>query len=208
MYPSALSVLNQPDVVFVLLMLGLAGLGFEAYNPGGIVPGVLGAVALLLALPGLVGLPVAWTGVVLLLVGVALFVVEVLIGGYGVAAAAGIVAFIAGGLTLFDSPYPSERTTPVVVVISAVVIGGGFWAVARWGRLARAEPVTTGAAAMVGEIGRARGDVSPLGGHVFLNGEIWAARTYRGTVVDGRPVRVTEVHADELTLVIEPGGLK
>jgi membrane-bound ClpP family serine protease len=68
--------------------------------------------------------------------------------------------------------------------------------------------VVTGAAAMVGMGGSARGDVSPLGGHVQVNGEIWDARTARGTVRNGAPVRVVEVNADELTLVVERGGVE
>ena len=133
MYPQSVGVLNDPDVVFVLVMLGILGIAFEAYNPGGVVPGVLGALALIAAIPGLVGLPVSWLGVLLLAIGVALFIVEALVGGYGAAAIAGTIAFIAGGLTLFDSPYPSERATPAVVVISAIGVGGGAegWCV-RW----------------------------------------------------------------------------
>jgi membrane-bound serine protease (ClpP class) len=206
-YPQSVGVLNDPDVVFVLVMLGLLGVAFEAYNPGGVVPGVLGALALIAAFPGLMGLPVSWLGVVLLGIGVALFIVEALVGGYGVAAIAGIIAFIAGGLTLFDSPYPSERATPFVVVISAVAVGGAFWAIARRARAARSRRVATGAGAMVGEVATARDDVSPLGGHVSVHGEIWAARTTHGTVARGRTARVIEVHTDDLTLVIESGGI-
>lgn len=206
MYPQSVGVLNDPDVVFVLVMLGILGIAFEAYNPGGIVPGVLGVLALIAAIPGLMGLPVSWLGVLLLAIGVALFIVEALVGGYGVAAIAGTIAFIAGGLTLFDSPYPSERATPTVVVISALAVGGAFWVIARRARAARLTRVATGAGAMVGEVATARNDVSPLGGHVSVHGEIWAARTTHGTVARGRTARVVEVHTDDLTLIIESGG--
>lgn len=199
--------LDQPDLVFLLLMLGLAGLALEAVNPGGIVPGVVGVVALVLAVPGLITLPIGWMGVVLLLVGVGLFVIEALVGGYGVPAVAGIAAFAAGGVLLFDSPFPSQQTTPALAIVTAVVIAGGCALVARRVRRARVAPVATGAGAMVGMRGSARGDVGPLGGHVQVNGEIWEARTARGTVRHGAPVRVVEVHPDDLTLVVEQGEL-
>jgi membrane-bound serine protease (ClpP class) len=201
-------VLDQPDLVFLLLMLGLAGLALEAVNPGGIVPGVVGVIALALAVPGLIALPIGWMGVLLLGIGVALFVIEVLVGGRGIPAAAGIAAFATGGVLLFDSPDPAQQTTPALAVLTAVAIAGGCALVARRVRAARGARVVTGAAAMVGMGGSARGDVSPLGGHVQVNGEIWDARTARGTVRNGAPVRVVEVNADELTLVVERGGVE
>lgn len=203
-----LGVLEQPDVVFLLLMLGLAGLALETVNPGGLVPGILGLVALALAVPGLIALPIGWLGVVLLLVGVGLFAIEALVGGYGVPAVAGVAAFAAGGVLLFDSPLPSEQTTPWLAVLTAVVIAGGCALVAQRVRRARAAPSATGAGAMRGMSGTARGDVSPLGGHVQVNGEIWEARTARGTVPHGRPVRVVDVNAADLTLVVEQGGIE
>jgi membrane-bound serine protease (ClpP class) len=201
-------VLDQPDLVFLLLMLGLAGLALEAVNPGGIVPGVVGVIALALAVPGLIALPRGWMGVLLLGIGVALFVIEVLVGGRGIPAVAGIAAFATGGVLLFDSPDPAQQTTPALAVLTAVAIAGGCALVARRVRAARGARVVTGAAAMVGMGGSARGDVSPLGGHVQVNGEIWDARTARGTVRNGAPVRVVEVNADELTLVVERGGVE
>lgn len=199
--------LEQPDLVFLLVMLGMAGLGLEAVHPGGIVPGVLGVVALALAVPGLIALPIGWMGVVLLAVGAGLFAIESLVGGYGVAAVAGIAAFAAGGVLLFDSPSGSQQTTPGLAVGTAVIIAGGCALVARRVRVARAAPVAVGAGAMVGMKGSARGDVSPLGGHVQVNGEIWEARTARGTVRHGGTVRVVEVHPDDLILVVEQGQL-
>lgn len=203
-----MGVLDQPDLVFLLLMLGLAGVALETVNPGGVVPGVVGVLALLLAVPGLIALPIGWLGVVLLGVGIGLFVIEAVVGGYGIPAAAGVVSFAAGGVLLFDSPVPAERTTPALAVLTAVVIAGGCALVARRVRRAQAAPVTTGAGAMVGMTGRARGDVSPLGGHVQVNGEIWEARTTRGTAPHGAPVRVLEVRTDDLMLIVDQGAVQ
>ena len=117
MYPQSVGVLNDPDVVFVLVMLGILGIAFEAYNPGGVVPGVLGALALIAAIPGLVGLPVSWLGVLLLAIGVALFIVEALVGGYGAAAIAGTGA---GGPTSgFASCAPAVAATAAAIAAVA-----------------------------------------------------------------------------------------
>ena len=202
-----MGVLDQPDLVFLLLMVGLAGLALEFVSPGSVVPGVVGAVALLAAVPGLIALPIGWLGVVLLLVGIGLFVIEAVVTAYGIPAIAGVVSFAAGGVLLFDSPYPSERTTPALAVLTAVAIAGGCALVGRRVRRARSAPVATGATAMQGLAGTARADVSPLGGHVAVNGEIWEARTERGTIPAGGAVRVVEVQPADLTLIVEPGGV-
>lgn len=201
-----MGVLDQPDLVFLLLMVGLAGVALETVSPGAIVPGVVGVAALALAVPGLIALPIGWLGVVLLLVGVGLFAVEAMVGGYGVPAVAGIAAFAAGGVLLFDSPYPSQQTSPALAIITAVAIAGGCALLARRVRRAQEAPVATGIPALMGQSGHARADVSPLGGHVFVNGEIWEARTTRGTIPAGAPIRVTGVDPAGLTLTVESGG--
>lgn len=201
-----MGVLDQPDLVFLLLMVGLAGIALEAVSPGTIVPGVVGVISLLLAVPGLIALPIGWIGVVLLFVGIGLFVVEAMVGGYGIPAGGGIVAFAAGGVLLFDSPDPSQQTTAALAIGTAIVIAGGCALIARRVRGAQAAPVATGVPALRGQRGRARGDVSPLGGHVSVNGEIWEARTVRGTIPTGSPVHVVDVDPAELTLTVESGG--
>lgn len=201
-----MGVLDQPDLVFLLLMVGLAGVALETVSPGAIVPGAVGVVSLVLAIPGLIALPIGWLGVVLLLVGVGLFVVEAMVGAYGIPAVAGVAAFAAGGVLLFDSPYPSQQTSPALAIVTAIAIAGGCALLARRVRRARMAPVATGVPALMGRGGHARADVSPLGGHVFVNGEIWEARTRRGTIPAGAPVRVVDVDAADLTLTVESGG--
>jgi membrane-bound serine protease (ClpP class) len=204
-YQDLLQALIDPNLVFLLLLLGLAGIGFEIFNPGAIVPGVVGAISLLLALAGMTVLPVAWVGIALIVLGVGLFVAETQVGGFGVLALGGVVALALGGAFLFDSDDPGLEASPWIAVATAVVVGGGFLASARLVLRARRAPVVTGGSELVGEVGVARGAIGPGGGHVTVHGEIWSARTADGTEVEqGTPVRVVRVHPDDLSLTVEP----
>ncbi len=205
-YLEVLQALIDPNLVFLLLLLGLAGVGFEIFNPGAIVPGIVGAISLLLALAGLSVLPVTWVGVVLIVLGVGLFVAETQVGGFGALALGGVVALALGGAFLFDSDDPGLEASPWIAVAIAVIIGGAFLAAARLVLRARHRPSVTGGAELVGEWGRAREEIGPGGGHVTVNGEIWSARTADGTPVpEGTAVRVVTVHPEDLSLTVEPG---
>lgn len=204
-YLRVLQVVTDPNLVFLLLILGIAGIGFEVFNPGAIVPGVIGAISMLLALAGLAVLPFTWIGVVLILLGVGLFVGETQVGGLGVLTVGGVVALALGGAFLFDSSDPALATSPWLTGTIAVLVAAAFVASARLVLRARRRPVTTGGAEMIGETGTTRDGVTPEGGHVSVNGEIWSARTPDGVrVPPGTPIRVVRVHADDLTLTVEP----
>jgi membrane-bound serine protease (ClpP class) len=204
-YLHVLRVLTDPNLVFFLLLVGLAGIGFEIFHPGAIVPAVVGTISLLLALAGLSVLPFQWTGIALLVLAVALFVAETQVAGFGVLAAGGIVALALGGAFLFDSDDPALTPSVGVVVATAAVVGGAFAVAAHLVLRARRRPATTGAAGLVGEVGRARGAIGPGGGSVLVNGEIWSARPADGVEIpSGEVVRVVTVHVDDLTLTVEP----
>ena len=204
-YLRVLEVVTDPDLVFLLLLLGFAGLGVEALNPGMVVPGVVGAISLLLALAGLAVLPVSWAGVALIVLGVGLLGAETQVGGIGVLALGGVVALALGGAFLFDSSDPGLTTSPWLAAVIAVLIGTAFAAAARLALRARRRPPATGVAEMVGETGVSRGAVGAGGGQVVVNGEIWSARTADGSELPaGAPVRVVRVHTDDLTLTVEP----
>jgi membrane-bound serine protease (ClpP class) len=204
-YLEVLRVLTDPNLVFFLLLVGLAGVGFEIFHPGAIVPAVVGTISLLLALAGLTVLPFEWTGIALLILGVALFVAETQIPGFGVLALGGIVALALGGAFLFDSDDPALEPSVGIVVATAAVVGGGFAVAAHLALRARRRPARTGGQALVGEVGRARGAIGPGGGSVLVNGEIWSARAAPGTAIRAdEEVRVVTVQVDELTLTVEP----
>ncbi|MGD9570500.1 MAG: nodulation protein NfeD [Thermoleophilia bacterium] len=197
--------LGDPNVVFLLLLLGIAGIGFEITNPGAVFPGVIGILALIVAIAGLTHLPVDWIGGILIAIGVGFFVAETQVGGVGLFALAGVVCLALGGVFLFDSDDPGLETSPWIAVAFAVAVGGGFLASARLVRRARRQPVTTGRGAMIGQVGVTREEIGPGGGHVTLNGEIWSARTADGTPVpEGTEVRVVRVRSEDLSLIVEP----
>ncbi|HSJ74515.1 MAG TPA: hypothetical protein VK904_09370, partial [Miltoncostaeaceae bacterium] len=125
-YLAVLRVLTDPNLVFFLLLVGLAGVGFEIFNPGAIVPGVVGAISLLLALAGITVLPFQWAGIALVVLAVALFIAETQVAGFGVLALGGIVALALGGAFLFDSDDPALEPSTGIVVATAAVVGGAF----------------------------------------------------------------------------------
>lgn len=204
-YLAVLRVLTDPNLVFLLLLVGLAGVGFEILHPGGIVPAVVGSISLLLALAGLTVLPFQWAGIALVVLAVALFIAETQVAGFGVLALGGIVALALGGAFLFDSSDPALEPSTGVVVATAAVVGGAFAVAAHLVLRVRRRPSVTGGAELVGEVGRARGTIGAGGGSVLVNGEIWFARAAGGVEIPaGGEVRVVTVHKDDLSLTVEP----
>jgi membrane-bound serine protease (ClpP class) len=120
-YLRVLQVVTDPNLVFLLLILGIAGIAFEVFNPGAIVPGVIGAISLLLALAGLSVMPFTWIGIILILLGIGLFIGETQVGGLGVFTVGGVVALALGGAFLFDSSDPGLTTSPWIAVVIAVL---------------------------------------------------------------------------------------
>jgi membrane-bound serine protease (ClpP class) len=202
----ALQVLTDPTLVFVLLLLGIAGIGAEVFNPGAILPGVVGAISLLLALAGLSVLPFTWAGIALLVLAVILFVAETQVGGFGALGGGGVIALALGGAFLFDSDDPALEPTSWIVWLIAIVMGGLIALGAHWAWRARRRPSQTGGAELVGELGTARAEIGPGPGQVLVNGELWSARAAGDARIRaGDRVRVVTVHQDDLSLTVEPG---
>jgi membrane-bound serine protease (ClpP class) len=195
----ALAVLSNPTVAMVLLMIGVYGLFFEFTSPGFGVPGVAGAISLLLAMYGLHMLPVNWVGVVLLLLGAALMVTEALVPRFGVFGIGGIVAFVAGGMMLVEPDVPGFGIPLMAILIVAltsaalIIVGGGL------ALRARKRAVVSGVEEMVGATGTVF-SVDAEGGWADIHGERWRVRSTKPLAV-GTRVRVTAV--DGLTLVTE-----
>jgi len=193
-----LSALAHPELAYMLLMLGGVGLFFEITHPGTLMPGVFGAIALLLAFFGLSLLAVNYAGAALILLGVGLFVAELKAGGHGVLALSGAVSLIIGSLLLFSSPEPELRVslewiTAVTLLTLAAVC---TLLAAAW--RARRRPVRTGAEGLLHERGVARSELRPQG-KVFVHGELWDA-TAEQPVAAGDAVEVIEVR--EMTLAV------
>jgi membrane-bound serine protease (ClpP class) len=191
-----LAALAHPNIAYMLLSLGFLGLYFELMNPGAVLPGVVGALCLLLALPALAVLPVDYAGVALIFLAVLFFILEIKVTSFGMLTLAGIVSLALGGLMLFDSPLPALRVSlPMVggvALVAGVVVGG----LMRLAWRAQHDRVRSGSEGMVGEVGRATTDLGPPGaarpGKVFVHGEIWNA-VAPAPVPAGTPVEVTAV---------------
>jgi membrane-bound serine protease (ClpP class) len=196
-----LSVLANPNVVYLLLALGALGLYVEITHPGGILPGVAGVVCLLLGLYSISVLPVSWAGIALIVVGMILFVLEVKVASYGLLTLGGLTCFVLGSLMLFDTPEAAMRVSLGVVLPTALVVAGvTVFLLSRVVRAHRAA-VATGVEGLVGEVGRAISDLAPEG-KVLVHGEYWDARTTGGEIKAGARVRVLAV--GERRVDVEP----
>jgi membrane-bound serine protease (ClpP class) len=166
-----LSTLIDPNIVSLLFLAGLAGLGFELFHPGVVIPGAFGAICMVCALFGFSVLPLSWGGLLLVLLGAALLVVDAHVVSHGALTLSGLVAMAVGLVTLFHrAPAPYHVHVWVVVTLTAIV--GGLWAVAVGKAVSvRRQPVAMGPGQIVGMRGVVRS-----GGRVFVRGELWRAR--------------------------------
>jgi membrane-bound serine protease (ClpP class) len=190
----------DPDFAFLLGALGVACLYVEFTHPGMILPGVVGAIAIVLALFAFHLLPINYMGVVLILLALALFALEVKVTSHGVLAVGGIISMVIGALILVDSPWPAARihlSTALSVTIPLAII---TVILLRLALAAQRRKVVTGEQGMIESIGVAQTELAPAG-KVFVHGEIWEARAAT-KIAPGARVRVKEVKG--LTLVVEP----
>jgi membrane-bound serine protease (ClpP class) len=194
-----LNALIDPNLIPLLFLAGIAGIGFEIFHPGVVLPGALGAVCLLTALFGFAVLPISWAGLALLILGAALLVIDAHVTSHGALTVSGLTSMVVGSLMLFhNAPAPYDNVNTPLVIAFAVAIGG-FWAIAISKALqVRRRPVSVGPQTIVGEIGEARrGDL------VFVHGELWRARPAGETPLrPGQRVRVAAVSPD-LVLEVE-----
>ncbi|MBS0367430.1 MAG: nodulation protein NfeD [Proteobacteria bacterium] len=196
-----LAVITHPTVAYGLMLIGIWGLLLEGYNPGAVLPGVVGSICLLVALFAFQILSVNYAGLALVAVGVGLIVAEFFFPTYGSLGIGGLIAFVVGSLILFDSDVPGMSVgRPLIAglaAVGAVVIGGIVWLAAR----AQRRPVATGAAAMVGASAEVVGEFAGRG-QVRYGGELWQARS-QAPLRAGETVRIVRV--ENLTLWVEPG---
>lgn len=174
--------LADPNLAYILMLLGIYGLFFELSNPGALVPGILGGISLLLALFAFQALPVDYTGVALILLGIIMFILEVKVPSYGSLSIGGLVSLVLGSLMLFDADQQWARIS-LSVLIPSVIVFAGFFLVCVWLVIkGQSRKVTTGPEALVGRIGRVIREIRPgHPGKVACHGEIWDA-TAAGTL--------------------------
>ncbi len=189
--------ISNPNLAYLLLMIGLLGLYFEFSHPGAILPGVLGGISLLIAVFAFQILPINYVGLMLIILALVFFILEVKVQSYGMLSAGGIAAMVIGSMMLINSPVPELRPSlrfiiPVALGMSMIVIFLVFLVLRAHSRQA-----FTGREGMVGKLGRAMTDLSPVG-RVFVHGEIWEAEAEE-PVGKGDKIRVVAV-GDNLKL--------
>jgi membrane-bound serine protease (ClpP class) len=195
-----LSTIAHPNIAYILLSLGTLGLTIELWSPGAVLPGVVGGLSLLLAFFALQVLPINYAGLLLMLFGLLLLVLEIKVTSYGLLTVGGLLSLIFGSLMLIDSPAPELQLNVGLVV--AVVLG--FTAIAaflvRLALSARKLAPVTGAEGLLGESGQALTTITPETiGQARVHGEIWNA-TAGESIASGARVVVTNVSGLTLTV--------
>ena len=197
-----LNIISDPDIAYILLMLGLLGLLFELFNPGIIFPGIIGFISLVLAFYALNTLPVNYAGLALIVFGVVLLLLEIKVVSHGMLAIGGIVALLTGSLMLIKPGSGLEvmRISRALIISTVTVTSGFFLFVIGMGIKAQRRKPVTGIKALEGEPAFALDELDPSG-RVSIHGEIWNAVSISGMINTGEQVRVTEVK--NLVLYVE-----
>ncbi len=172
---AVLRFITDPNIAYILLMLGLAGLYLELSHPGAIFPGVVGAICLVLALYALHLLPIDYAGLALILFSGVLFFLEIKISSYGLLSLAGLGCLILGSLLLFNKTPEGLRVSYHVILPVVSVVGLFFCSMTYLAARAVLKRPTTGSEGLIGEQGQALTEITPQGGQVFVHGEIWQA---------------------------------
>ncbi|MEZ8231662.1 nodulation protein NfeD [Vibrio splendidus] len=188
---SLLSVITNPNVAYILMLIGIYGLLLEFYNPGVGLPGVLGGICLLLAMYSLQMLPVSYAGLALILLGIALMVAEAFSPSFGIFGLGGVAAFTLGSIMLMDTEVPGYQIAfPLIIGISLFSVAFIVVTISMLVRV-RNKPVTTGMEAVVGDTGKVVSGF-PGAGRVLVEGEIWQAKCASELQV-GQIIRVTKL---------------
>ena len=202
LWKRVLDTLIDPNLIVLLMSIGVLGITIEVLNPGLIFPGTIGAISLVVGLFGLQVLPISWAGVVLLLLAAAFFAAEAFVTSHGALTLAGAVSFVFGALMLFDPAGEAyEVSLPVALAVAgtlALVFGIAMTKVVQ---LRRTKP-RTGQDELVGDVGVVRQALDPTG-LVFVHGELWRARTNGEPIAVGERVRIAGV-GDGLVLDVRP----
>ncbi len=192
LWKRALDTLIDPNLIVLLMSIGLLGITVEVLNPGLIFPGTIGAISLVIGLFGLQVLPVSWAGVLLLVLALAFFAAEAFVVSHGALSLAGAVSFVVGALLLFD---PAGDAYQVSIWV-ALAIGGTLaaavgLAITKIVQVRRSKP-QTGEEEMIGDVGVARTELAP-DGLVFVHGELWRAHALDGPIGAGERVRIERI---------------
>jgi membrane-bound serine protease (ClpP class) len=197
-----LGLLSDPNIGFVLMTMAIYGIIFELSNPGSVFPGVIGGLALILALASFAVLEVNVAGLFLIGFSLILFIADIKVPSHGVLTAGGIISFVLGSLLLTEHQAPFLRISLTLILTMAALTAGFFAVAVGAGLRAQRQKVQTGREGLIGAVGVARSDLSPQG-TVFVQGELWTAETADGVIPAGARVRVMRVDGLRLRVMKE-----
>jgi membrane-bound serine protease (ClpP class) len=202
LWKRVLDTLIDPNIILLLMSVGVLGITVELFNPGLIFPGTVGAISLITGLFGLQVLPISWAGLLLMLLAAGFFLAELFVPSHGALTLAGVVSFVVGSLMLFDPAGSAYSVSlPIVLAIAGTFAALFGIAFTKAIQARRAKP-QTGQEELRGEIGLVRRPLDPQG-LVFVHGELWQARSLDGPVAAGEPVRIENI-GDDLVLEVMP----
>ncbi len=205
LWKRVLDTIIDPNIVILLMSLGVLAITVEIFNPGLVFPAAFGAISLIIGLFGLNVLPFSWAGILLVVVALGFFVAEAFVASGGALALAGAVSFIFGAIMLFDPAGDLYQVSlPVAIAIAAVVAAFVAFAVAKALRARRARPLT-GGDELAGASGVVREALAPEG-IVFVHGELWRARSATGDTIPAGSTVLVERLAEGLVLEVVPAG--
>jgi membrane-bound serine protease (ClpP class) len=194
-----LGIISNPNIAYILMILGFYGLYFELSNPGAIFPGVAGAICLILAFYALQTLPINYAGLMLIILAIALFIAEAFITSHGVLGVGGTIAMLMGSVMLIDSPAPVLQISWAVIIPVVTMSAILFIITVTVAVRVHREKTDTGQEGLIGKQAEARSDLNPTG-QVFVRGENWNARSNE-LVHKGEKVAIVGI--DGLTLIVK-----
>lgn len=195
-----LKTISDPNIAYILMMIGLAGLYFELSHPGAIFPGVVGGIAIVLAFFAFQTLPVNYAGILLILMAIIFFIMEMKITSFGLLSVAGVASLVLGSVMLFEETGSGISLSWQVIVTTVTLVSLFFICVAGLVFRAQVSRPRTGAEGLIGEIGIVKNDLNPEG-RIQIHGELWKAVSRQG-LSKGARVRVTRVEG--LLVEVEP----
>ncbi len=189
-----LSLLSDPNIAYILLMIGIYGIMFELYNPGAIFPGVIGGISIILAFYSLHTLPVNYAGLALIIFAVILFLAEIKVVSHGLLAIGGVISLILGSIMLINTESTMEviKISWQVILIIVILTSAFFLFAISFGIKAQGRRPTTGIEGMIGETGEAITNLEPEG-QISVRGEVWNAESLEGSVSKGSRVKIDGV---------------
>jgi membrane-bound serine protease (ClpP class) len=200
-----LDIISDPNIAYILFLLGMYGLLFELYSPGAILPGVVGVISLILAFYSMNSLPVNYAGLALIIFAVILFLLEIKVVSHGLLAIGGVVSLLLGSMMLIrsDSGLEMARISRGIIYAATGVSALFFLFVLSFGIRAQRSKVVTGIEAMIGNTGEVIEMLNPTG-TIRVNGETWNAESLSGAITQGEKVRIKQMK--NLKLYVEPIG--